>query len=104
MSCSWRVSKRLPLRLKSNERATIVGDEIVIEERSRLDVTEECTVHLVKSSKHNGYYISLQHLGKKIAVIGVDNNILDICSNMRGIYEIERAPCARISFRVFKVC
>lgn len=95
----WDLVKRTGMRVGKNERVVIRDGEVVVERLvQERDVTSECTVELRKSGESDGYYVSVNHNGKSIIALGLDENSKVIIRSNG--YRLEKSPDGHVSFRV----
>jgi len=107
---NWKEQKCIPTghrvdnvktraRIKVSEQTGAVYLVIEEKEPEECDVTQECTVKLIKSSFSEGYYCVIMHHDKKIIALGIDGAGQPYSDNE---YRFEKAKNAVMSFRILK--
>jgi hypothetical protein len=95
----WDIVKRTGLRVGKGERVAIRDGEVVVERQTvERDVTDQCTAELRKSATSDGYYVAINHNGKCIIALGVDENSKFLFRSNG--YTMERAKGGHVSFQV----
>ena len=98
---------RIPAGAGFDYRARVENGQVIVEVKKSTrskpkDITSECVPILVKSGHSDGYYVALQHKGKNIIALGVDDKSASLALSGRRKYRMVKANGAVVSFNILE--